>query len=112
MASPNVVELSATNWEQEVVQSDRPVLVDFWGPGCGPCDRLAPVIDRLADRYAGRLKVGKVNAHQDMELAVHFGIAAIPQVFFFHGGPQPRERLVGYTSEAELEKVIHRVLGA
>jgi thioredoxin 1 len=112
MASPNVVELSETNWEHEVVQSDRPVLVDFWGPGCPPCERLAPVIDRLADRYAGRVKVGKVNTREDMELAVRFGIATIPQVFFFHGGPQPRERFVGYTPEGELDKAIHRLLGA
>src|SRR5262245_22091059 len=111
MASPKVVELSSANWEQEVIQSDRPVLVDFWGPGCPPCSRLALVIDRLADRYADRLKVGKVNAQQDMELAVRYGIASIPQVFFFHGSPQPRERFVGFTPEGELDKAIQRVLG-
>src|SRR5262249_60226753 len=62
MASANVVELTSANWENEVVNSEVPVMVDFWAPWCGPCRMLAPTIDRIADQFAGRIKVGKLNA--------------------------------------------------
>src|SRR5581483_10611040 len=95
MASANVVELTAANWEQEVVKSDKPVLVDFWAVWCGPCRALAPTIDKLAEQYAGKVKVGKLNTDDHPDVAVRYGISAIPQVLLFKGGEEPRERLVG-----------------
>lgn len=112
MASANVKEFTSQNWEQEVVNSAEPVLVDFWAPWCGPCRALAPTIDRLADTYAGKIKVGKLNTDDNQDTAVRYGISGIPQVLIFRGGDQPRERVVGLTSERELAKVIDRVLQA
>src|SRR6516225_8096685 len=112
MASANVVELTAANWDKEVVQSEKPVLVDFWAPWCGPCRALAPTIDRLADQFAGKLKVGKLNTDDNQDLAVRYGISGIPQVLLFKGGDQPKERVVGLQSEAALVKLINNVLGA
>jgi thioredoxin 1 len=111
MANPNVAEFTTENWETEVVKSDKPVLVDFWAPWCGPCRALAPTIDRLADQYAGKLKVGKLNTDDNQDTAVRYGISGIPQVLIFRGGDQPKERVVGLTSEKELAKLIDRVLG-
>src|SRR6516225_7595915 len=86
MASANVIELTAANWENEVVQSDKPVLVDFWAVWCGPCRMLAPTIDKIADQFAGKVKVGKLNTDEAPEIAVKYGISAIPQVLLFKGG--------------------------
>jgi thioredoxin 1 len=110
MASQNVVEFTSDNWQQEVAQSDKPVLVDFWAPWCGPCRALAPTIERIADQFAGRLKVGKLNTDDNQDLAVKYGISGIPQVLLFKKSEQPLERVVGLTSEQNLVKVINRVL--
>jgi thioredoxin 1 len=110
MASENVVKLTTENWQQEVAQSDKPVLVDFWAPWCGPCRQLSPTIDRLADQFAGRVKVGKVNTDENQDLAVQYGVSGIPLVLIFKGGDQPRERFVGLQVENTLVKAINRVL--
>jgi thioredoxin 1 len=112
MASKNVVELTTENWDQEVVKSDKPVLVDFWAPWCGPCRQLAPTIDSLAEKYAGRIKVGKVNTDDNQDLAVKYGISGIPQVLFFKGGEQPKDKVVGLVPERELVKCIDRLLAS
>ena len=110
MASPNVMEFTTENWEKEVIQSDKPVLVDFWAPWCGPCRALAPTIDKVAEQYVGKLKVGKLNTDDHQDTAVRYGISGIPQVLLFRGGAEPKERVVGLTSEKELVKLIDRVL--
>ena len=112
MASANVMELTAANWEKEVVQSDKPVLVDFWAVWCGPCRALAPTIDRLADQFAGKVKVGKLNTDDSPDIAVRYGISSIPQVMIFKGSDQPLERTVGVQPEASLVKLVNRVLEA
>jgi thioredoxin 1 len=112
MASANVVELTAANWDKEVVQSDKPVLVDFWAVWCGPCRALAPTIDRLADQFSGKVKVGKLNTDDSPEIAVRYGISSIPQVMIFKGSDQPVERTVGVQPEATLVKMVNRVLEA
>jgi thioredoxin 1 len=112
MASANVVELTAANWDKEVVQSDKPVLVDFWAVWCGPCRALAPTIDRVADQFAGKVKVGKLNTDDSPEIAVRYGISSIPQVMIFKGSDQPLERTVGVQPEATLVKMVNRVLEA
>jgi thioredoxin 1 len=112
MAGQNVMEFTAANWEQEVLQSDKPVLVDFWAPWCGPCRALGPTIDKLATQYAGRIKVGKLNTDDNQDVAVRYQISGIPQVLLFKGSDQPRERLVGLQSEATLTKVIDRLLAS
>jgi thioredoxin len=110
MASESVVVLDSENWQKEVEQSAVPVLVDFWAPWCGPCRQLTPIIDRLATKYAGKVKVAKLNVDDSPDLASKYGIVNIPRVYLFKGGDQPREKLVGLKSEAELSKLLDGVL--
>jgi thioredoxin 1 len=89
-AHDQVVTLTAANWEREVIESKVPVVVDFWAPWCMPCRMLAPAIDQVADRYAGKVKVAKLDIDKAPSIAARYGIKAIPQVFLFHGQEQPR----------------------
>jgi thioredoxin 1 len=108
MASPNVQEFGSDNWQAEVVNSPVPVLVDFWAPWCGPCRALSPIVDRLADQFAGKVKVGKVNVDENGDLAVKYDVATIPRVLIFKGSDQPVFQHVGTISDAELAKVIQQ----
>src|SRR5436853_3898710 len=110
MASANVLQFNSENWEKEVEQSDKPVLVDFWAPWCGPCRMLGPTIDKIAEQFAGKVKVGKLNVDDAPDVASKFAITSIPRVFIFKGGDKPREKVTGVTSEAELVKMINRVM--
>ena len=105
MASPNVVILTGSNFELEVLKSAQPVLVDFWAEWCGPCKMIAPVLDELADEKHGQLKIAKVNVDENQELASRFGIRAIPTLLLFKGG-QVKETVVGMTGKKDLEKKI------
>jgi thioredoxin 1 len=110
MASANVVELTAANWENEVTKSAKPVLVDFWAVWCGPCRALAPTIDRIADQFNGKIKVGKLNTDDHPEIAVKYNINSIPQILLFNGSDQPVDKTVGVQAEATFVKMINRVL--
>jgi thioredoxin 1 len=110
MASANVVELTADNWDKEVVNSDKPVVVDFWATWCAPCRALSPTIDRLADEYAGKVKVGKLNTEDAPTIAVRYGINTIPQVMIFKGGSaEPADKTVGAKPDL-IVKMINRAL--
>jgi thioredoxin 1 len=112
MASEHVLNLTDENWEQEVVKSDKPVLVDFWAVWCGPCRQLAPTIDKIANDFAGKVKVVKVNTEEAPETASKYRIFTIPQLMVFKGGDQPVERpSPGGKPEAEIVKMLNRVLG-
>jgi thioredoxin 1 len=110
MASANVMQLTADNWEKEVVQSDKPVLVDFWAVWCGPCRALGPTIEKLADKYAGKVKVGKLNTDESQDIAIKYGISSIPMVMLFNGGEQPVDKTVGLNPEGVYDKMIGRVV--
>jgi thioredoxin 1 len=113
MASPNVIELTGENWEQEVVKSEMPVLVDFWAVWCGPCRQLAPTIEKIANDFAGKVKVAKVNTEDAPEIAAKYRISAIPQIMIFKGSDQPVERpSPGVKPEAEIVKMLNRVMGS
>jgi thioredoxin 1 len=105
----NVLELNSANWETEVLQSPVPVLVDFWATWCGPCRMIAPYIEAIADQYAGRIKVGKVDVDDNQELASRYGITSIPQVYIFKNG-QPVDRLVGAMPKKAYEDAVERAL--
>ena len=110
MASANVIELTAANWETEVVQSDKPVLVDFWAVWCGPCRMLAPTVEKIADQFAGKVKVGKLNTDEHQEIAIKFGISAIPQLLLFKGGDQPIDKQIGNQPMDNIVKMLNRAL--
>lgn len=82
----NVLTLTEDNWKEEVVGSDTPVLVDFWAPWCGPCRIIAPIIEELAEEFEGKLKVGKLNTDENPNIAMQYGIRAIPTVILFKNG--------------------------
>lgn len=105
MASPNVVELNEKNWKDHV-GGDTLVVVDFWAPWCGPCRALSPIIDRLADRYAGQVKVAKINVDENPNLAAKYDVMTIPRIMFFKGSDQPLHQEVGLLSENRLSQLI------
>jgi len=86
MASQNVLQLTDSNFDTEVLASDLPVLVDFFAEWCGPCKMLAPVIDDIADEYKGRAKVGKMDTDNNRATAMKFGISALPTIILVHKG--------------------------
>ena len=96
-----VIELNEQNWDQEVLQSDKPVLVDFWAPWCGPCRIIAPIIEELAEEFGDQVKVGKLNTDENPNIAMRYGIRAIPTIILFKNGEvvdtrigvQPKEAL-------------------
>jgi thioredoxin 1 len=112
MANANVVELTTDNWDKEVVQSDKPVLVDFWAVWCGPCRMLAKTIDKIAEQFAGKIKVCKLNTDDFPDIAIKYSISSIPQVLMFHKSDQPVSKQVGNQPMAEFVQMINRVLEA
>lgn len=101
MANEHVHEFNEGNFEAEVLKSDQPVLVDFWAEWCMPCRMLAPTIDAVAERFAGKVKVGKIDTDANREIAVKYGISAIPTIIVFKDG-EVSKRLVGLKSEDDL----------
>lgn len=104
-----VKTLTTDNFNQEVVQSPLPVMVDFWAPWCGPCKMVGPVVESLAADNEGKLVVGKVNVDENKELAAQFGIRGIPTLVIFKGGNEA-QRIVGAQSKAQLQKAIDQVV--
>lgn len=105
MANENVKELTDTNFEAEVIKSTTPVLVDFWADWCGPCKMLAPTIEKLANDYVGKVKVGKVDTDSNRDVSMKYGISAIPTVILFKNG-QVAQKFVGLRGEKDFKEAL------
>ena len=101
--------ITEENFEQEVLKSDIPVLVDFWAPWCGPCKRLGPVVAQIAEEYEGRIKVGKCNTDDYVNLAIDNNVSSIPAVKIFKGGELADES-VGFVPKEKLAELIDKHL--
>ena len=105
MAGSNVLEFTDDNFQTEVLQSKEPVLVDFWAPWCGPCRKIAPMIDELASENAGAAKVGKMNVDNSQQSAMQNGIEAIPTIIIFQNG-QPVQRFQGIPTKSRVQEAL------
>jgi thioredoxin 1 len=104
------LEITEQNFQNEVLNSSIPVLVDFWAPWCGPCKMISPVIDELAREYDKKIKVGKMNTDQNLDIAGKYQVTSIPTIMIFKDS-KPVERIVGFRSKNDLKKVIDNVIG-
>src|SRR6202161_266907 len=109
MSGLGVLEVSDATFEKEVLQSEQPVLVDFWAVWCGPCRAIAPIVDGVATTYAGRLKVTKVNVDENGATPSRYGIRGIPALLLFKGG-KVVDQIVGYVPQDVIEEKVQRVV--
>ncbi|MCC6910247.1 MAG: thioredoxin [Phycisphaerales bacterium] len=105
MAGADTLEFTDGNFENDVLKSNVPVLVDFWAEWCQPCRMLAPTIEKLATEFKGRVKVGKLDTDSNRQVAVKYGITAIPTVILFKGG-SVHSKVVGLKSEADFKTML------
>ena len=109
MAGLAVVEVNDASFEQEVLQSDQPVLVDFWAAWCGPCKALGPIVDEVASEYSGKLKVMKMDVDRNQATPMRYGIRGIPALLLFKGG-KVADQIVGYVPKDTIARSISRVI--
>jgi len=109
MASSNIETLTDQTWAQQVLASDKPVLVDFWAEWCAPCKAMVPDLEAVAAHYAGRVRVGKLNVEENEQVPFQYGITAMPTLIVFKGGKVAEQR-VGKMSKDALVKLLDSVL--
>ena len=107
MATTTIFEVTDSSFEQEVLQSEVPVMVDFWAAWCGPCRALAPIVDEIATNYSGKLKVAKMDVDKNAATPNRYNVRGIPTLMIFKGG-QLQEQIVGYVPKATIEKAVQK----
>jgi len=105
----NVVEINDIDFDKEVIESEVPVLVDFWAPWCGPCKALAPTLDEISKDNEGKIKIVKINVDDNKEIAVKFGIQSIPTMLIFIKG-ELKEQIVGSLPKNQIEKTLMDII--
>lgn len=110
MSGLGVLEVNDANFDEEVLRSEQPVLVDFWAAWCGPCKAIGPAVDGVAQAYAGKLKVTKVNVDANGATPMRYGIRGIPALLFFKDG-KVADQIVGYVPQDVIEEKVKRLLG-
>ena len=103
------IDFTDSNFNEEVIKSNQPVLVDFWAEWCGPCKQLTPTINELAEDFKGKAKIGKVNVDKNPSTASTYGIRSIPSLLFFNGG-KVQEQMVGTNSKEDIAKVLNSLI--
>lgn len=106
----NLQEFSDATFQQDVLSSEQPVLVDFWAPWCGPCKMLTPTIEALADKYMGKVKVGKLNTDENRQAAINYQINSIPTLIVFKGG-KPVDRILGLQPQDRIAQLLDKHVG-
>ncbi|MBI3592078.1 MAG: thioredoxin [Nitrospirae bacterium] len=106
-----IVELTSAAWNQEVLQAQELVMIDFWAVWCGPCRMIAPTVEELAKEYAGKVKVGKLNTDENPDIASQYKIMGIPTIMFFKDG-QKVDQVVGAVPKPQLKSKIDALLGS
>jgi thioredoxin 1 len=109
MAGAGVLEVSDATFDEEVLRSEQPVLVDFWAVWCGPCKAIGPVVDSVAAAYAGKLKVAKVNVDQNSGTPSRYGVRGIPALLFFKDG-KVADQIVGFVPQEAIEEKVKKLL--
>lgn len=105
----DVQQVSDESFDREVLKADLPVLIDFWAPWCGPCKAIAPVVEELANEYAGKLKVVKMNVDDNPQTPSKYGVRGIPNLILFKGG-EVRDQIVGAVPKAQLVKAVTQIV--
>lgn len=111
MANEHVLVLGDENFKNEVLDSSVPVLVDFWAPWCAPCRMVAPAVEELASKYAGQVKVGKLNIDDHQTVPMQYNVMSIPTILVFKGG-KPVDQIVGAVPKAHLESMVKKAMGS
>ncbi len=109
MSSKNAFEVTDANFQNEVLKSETPVLVDFWAEWCGPCKMIAPIVDEIGKKYEGKLRIGKMDVDSQPNVVELFGIQGIPTLILFKNG-EPVQQIVGFKTKDQLDSLVSKHL--
>ena len=107
--SEDLIHVTDSDFEQEILKSEKPALVDFWAPWCGPCQKIAPIIEELAAEYKDKVKVAKINVDESRKVATDMGVMSIPTLMLFKGG-KVIDKVIGLVPKDRLKEIVNKAL--